>query len=573
MDSRAETDASRSNENVGLLTSSPGNGKRDQQPASAASTPTFNKNKLFGSLTNQSSKSDTNQAQSSALALTNSVSKLNTISETDVSATNLLLKPADLLIPRKAPTLPSLNEAATVRQKWVILLSKAKGGVYNIPKAFVNHETDSNLLRRSPSTLSMIKQVEAEAEANQPDAQPQQASKLQLKVPSNLLAPTIYKSTSNYTEKISLRSTNKLNESATLGNFQNLDESGGFQLDIDNLEFESTIKTSRNDDGFNRNPQKLLSTLIECRQDLKTEIEKFNSKITKIDKKIIEILQILATTNQLEASMRSEIKKTNQFLDINNNTGRNSRMTTNDSIYSFGMHGNVSNMVQTSSQNSNLKSLNVTSPSVSVIGSKSNLKLRPTSSMMLDNTNNDDKQNTLPESKTTSQLASHQATLTQPTITVNEVKASKSSKQPKESHKRDNIAGSNSSSIASAVAGASSILSLSSGKQFPSSVTAITSIAASSSTAGVSAVAASSSSAAAPITTSNYNVNLIPIETEQKYNLTSSASDNLIKDTPYMRKLNDNKKFSKGKLISEYEDDKSFDLKVISKKRDKDYKA
>ena len=33
-------------------------------------------------------------------------------------------------------------------------------------------------------------------------------------------------------------------------------------------------------------------------------------------------------------------------------------------------------------------------------------------------------------------------------------------------------------------------------------------------------------------------------------------------------KLNDNKKFSKGKLISEYEDDKNFDLKVM-KKRDK----
>ena len=557
IDSRGETpDVTHSNENVGLLSNSPGNSKRDQQTGSTASTPTFNKNKLFGSLTNTGSKSDTmNQVQSNALALTNSITKLNTISETEVKSSNNILEP------RKIPVLPSLNEATSVRQKWVILLSKAKGGVYNIPRAFLNHEADSNILRKSPSSLSIARPIESEL--TQLKLEPSQ-SQLNLQQPvgsastSNFLTPTIYKSTSNYAEKISLKSSNKLNESSTLG----LDESGGFQLDIDNLEFESTVKTSRNDDGFNRNPQKLLSTLIECRQDLKTEIEKFNSKITKIDKKIIEILQILATTSQLESSMKCEIKKTNQFLEINNNTGRNTRL--NDSIYSFGMNSNLStnNIVQTSSQNSNLKSLNVASPSVSVIGSKSNLKLRPTSSLMLD----EDK--LITESKLSHQsptsLGSN-LTLAQPLITINEVKTGKSKTKESGASKtssktKDDLGGSNSSSIASAVAGASSILSISSSKQFSGQYPA-----------GNTTAASASSQASTAMTTSNYNVNLIPIETEQKY-LTSSASDNLIKDTPYMRKLNDNKKFSKGKLISEYEDDKNFDLKVI-KKRDKDYKA
>ena len=41
------------------------------------------------------------------------------------------------------PVLPPLAEAVSVRQKWIILLAKAKGGVDKIPKAFLNgHETD-----------------------------------------------------------------------------------------------------------------------------------------------------------------------------------------------------------------------------------------------------------------------------------------------------------------------------------------------------------------------------------------------------------------------------------------------
>lgn len=529
VDSRGETDASRSNENVGLLSSSPANPKREQQSVSAASTPTFNKAKLlFGS-------KPENTNLGSVLALNSSVSKLNTISETEK-----IKAPS-----KKLPILPPLNEAVSVKQKWVILLSKAKGGVHMIPRTFVINENDANIFRQK--TQEQINQIqEEEVEAKHED----EINNATI----NVLTPAIYKSSSSHIEKISLKT--KFNESYTLGNMNNLDESGGFNLDIDNLEFETTIKSSRNDDGFNRNPQKLLSTLIECRQDLKTEIEKFNSKITKVDKKIIEILQLLALTNETN---RNEIiirQKGNQFLDINNNMGRN---RLNDSIYSFGLNSNNSmSIMQTSSQNSNLKALNANSPSVSVINSKSDLKLRPTSSLMLDedklNLDNNMKptQETHPKQLTynmTNNLGSN-LTLVQPTITINEIKVHKSRTGASKSKKTD-LAGSNASSIASAVAGASSILSISSNKNFQYPSTKNT------------------SQTSSALTTSNYNVNIIPNETEHKY-LTSSASDNLIKETPYNRKLND-KKYTKGKLVSEYDDDKNYDLKIL-KKRDKDYK-
>ncbi len=44
------------------------------------------------------------------------------------------------------PVLPPLSEARSVKEKWNILLSKAKGGVENIPRAFL---TENN---KSPDT-------------------------------------------------------------------------------------------------------------------------------------------------------------------------------------------------------------------------------------------------------------------------------------------------------------------------------------------------------------------------------------------------------------------------------------
>ena len=68
-------------------------------------------------------------------------------------------------------------------------------------------------------------------------------------------------------------------------------------------------------------------------------------------------------------------------------------------------------------------------------------------------------------------------------------------------------------------------------------------------------------------TTSNYNVNLIPCETTEKKYLTSSASENLIKDSPYKKLLD--KRQQKGKVL--YDDDADENFKFI-KKREGDRK-
>ena len=118
IDSRCEQDpvntTNRSNENVGLINSANSPCvKRDStimgggipQSTSAASTPTFNsKSKIFGI------KSDN---LGSNLALASSITKLNTICETEKS-------------PSKSPLphhLPRVNDAQSVRQKWIILLT------------------------------------------------------------------------------------------------------------------------------------------------------------------------------------------------------------------------------------------------------------------------------------------------------------------------------------------------------------------------------------------------------------------------------------------------------------------
>ena len=70
-----------------------------------------------------------------------------------------------------------------------------------------------------------------------------------------------------------------------------------------------------------------------------------------------------------------------------------------------------------------------------------------------------------------------------------------------------------------------------------------------------------------PTTTSNYNVNLIPCETTEKKYLTSSASENLIKESPYKKQIE--KRQPKGKVL--YDDDADENFKFI-KKREGDRK-
>ena len=71
-------------------------------------------------------------------------------------------------------------------------------------------------------------------------------------------------------------------------------------------------------------------------------------------------------------------------------------------------------------------------------------------------------------------------------------------------------------------------------------------------------------------TTSNYNVNLIPCETTEKKYLTSSVSENLIKDSPYKKQQQQvDKRQPKGKVL--YDDEADENFKFI-KKREGDRK-
>ncbi len=579
IDSRAETDPSRSNENVGLLNNSPcfkrdsAGGFGGMQSNSAASTPT---SKHFFGIKSE------NMNASSTLALTGSITKLNTICETDKS-------------PSKSPMLTQaskcqslrLADAQSIRQKWIILLAKAQGGVQNIPKAFIVYESDQNLLQgvSVPDNSNSNSNIKIPFTLTKPDDNNNNnvsiSNQNRLPSESNFLAPVIYKSSSsNAGEKLSLKS--KFSKTSNLDNIVNLDESVGFQLDIDNLELEPMAKTSRSDDGFNKNPQRLLNTLMECRQDLKTEIEKFNSKITKIDKKIIEILQLLtlplpfdmSSTRHNSNSNEANKTKNSNLLDINNNTTMMVRNRLNDSVFTFGNNSNNNislNNTQTFSNNSQLKSLNTPSPSIGMINSKSNTKLKPTSSFTVFENNKptikEDENNATSFQLDDPNKTVLHTTLLHPTITINEDKMAKPNKKEARNLKlnlnKNYLAGSNASSLASAVAGASSILSVgSSNKSFQLKASLTT----------PDAIPTAGSGSA--LTTSNYNVNLIPIETEQKY-LKSSVSENLIKETPNFRKLgNDNKRFNnKTKFsIDTEQDNNSFDMKVIKKKEKKEEK-
>jgi hypothetical protein len=347
-------------------------------------------------------------------------------------------------------------------------------------------------------------------------------------------APTIYKSTSNEAELLSLRS--KTSES--VGTTPHLDESLGFLLDTDHLDYERSTKSSRNDDGFSRNPKQLLSSLIDCRQDLKTEIESMNGKMSKIDKKITEILHLMSLGDIQSKSNTNLSVKTNKrsgnLLDIHTQPIG----TLNDSSYSFGLNSNLNlsqftrNIhnsptahIETSSKRLPISQEKEKQPTQIVIpASSTSSKMKQSSSNLNEKLAADTKVSS--KMGTAIQFNEKQASLSgaiKPGVVINPPVSNQSKISHKSSShgsrlpaplglKKSDLAASNASTVASAVVGATSILSNTNMR-----------------------IPFSSSSSNQPTTTSNYNVNLIPCETERKY-LTSSASENLIKETPY-RKL------------------------------------
>lgn len=344
VDSRNDPDISHAESNAGSGASGGLNSLvsaiRDQTSGSTGSSSvTSNALALFSS-----GKSDAYTSKSgsggSSMPLANSMSggvRLITISEKNESPTkkslNMLSRNSSQA-PFKYPVLPPLSEAQSVKQKWNILLSKAKGGVENIPKAFL---TCTNELSESvPSSMNIdggglentgqeIRSAEHNSAIRKKPSF--KATHVSGEIPSLSISTSKLQSTSKSDNEKSdtkeeknvflhpnsclLHKTESLRSRASSNQ---LDESQGFFLDLDNIDLERSTKSSRFDDGLNRNPSQLLRSLIDYRQELKIEIESLNTKISKIDKKISELLQLVLSPSTTIEINRGQMSANNQDL-------------------------------------------------------------------------------------------------------------------------------------------------------------------------------------------------------------------------------------------------------------------
>ena len=74
----------------------------------------------------------------------------------------------------------------------------------------------------------------------------------------------------------------------------------------------------RCDDGFNRNPNSVLNSLIVYRKNLRAEVESKNMKITQIDQKITEVLQLLSFSANLDEQSPTDNRNKNKLNKKNN---------------------------------------------------------------------------------------------------------------------------------------------------------------------------------------------------------------------------------------------------------------
>ena len=217
----------------------------------------------------------------------------------------------------RLPILPPLSQAHSVKQKWNILLSKAKGGVENIPKAFLISEiSEMNEIDALNEQQQQKQQQLLETQAAQqsrrpsfkitmPESQsnePQSNESPMMPFQMTTLGSSGMFNRSLSTEPGGINKCNLLTPMPGPGHL--FDASGGFSL-LDSLasggggsgseRHLSTTKSSTSDGLVNsRNPQQLLGQMIEYRQELKADIENLNGKIGMIDKKIVDMLRYLS---------------------------------------------------------------------------------------------------------------------------------------------------------------------------------------------------------------------------------------------------------------------------------------
>ena len=339
IDSRADTDVSHSIEN---FTTTGGGGNTltvPQLPAiasipsspSAANLLATNSPKAGLKSTDQSQnqQSSNNNLQTSQSTTSGSGggAKLLTISEqNEKSKLSSLFDRKQSDANFKYPVLPPLNEAQSVKQKWSILLSKAKGGVENLPKAFLcsmdqTESISSNLNDRT----KLISKSSAE-----------EISKISVDSSNNKLQH----------QKIQSSSSNQFNDkpSSSQTKKDSLDESFGFKTTTD---YDHSVKSAAaaaallDDEDVTKNPKKLLNSLIEMRQDLKSQIENTNIKMSKIDKKITEVLQFMVSSGGL--SNNTNRNDNQQYFVGSHEYSRQppKNLTFVDSSTSFGLNSNL----------------------------------------------------------------------------------------------------------------------------------------------------------------------------------------------------------------------------------------
>ena len=441
----------------------------------------------FGSVASNINMMWRNDYQTEKIPNSNSVlSKVTILSDAreKINSTSNMNPFINLIGPQDYPVLPPLNEATSVRQKWIILLSKSLGGIQKIPKAFLGFEQNEikyeDMFKESSKNIITLKRVPSKSNNSR------SMKKSISRVPSNknLLYPSIC---------ISKEKSQTFTENTDNNVF--LEESVGFFLD----ERDLSLKSSRNDDGLNSNPKKLLNNLFKFRLEIKNQIEKTNAKMSLIDKQITELLNSMShdacDLRKLSSdSTNKYLRSTSNLLNIHSPKPND----LNESKFLFNLNTNL-NLSQMTRSISNV-------PKINMPGKKFDYNFDKETHLALS-----------PFPKVPSELFTNLNSKKVETVVKvnNETKQTNldvKTKKPKNvsslnNPKKLDLSKSNSSSIAASVVGVTTLLSNPNKKNIFSTSSA---------------------------TTSNYNINLIASEMEKK-SIPTSASENVIKDTKYYR--------------------------------------
>ena len=208
----------------------------------------------------------------------------------------------------KYPVLPPLAEARSVKQKWIILLAKAKNGIENIPRSFItnidpNDDTNNNAGAHARHTTEPTHPLHglhhhhhhhhstptaSVAFVAGASAATKDQGKLALLSPLGIISDSVSGSSSQQRLNASAHHLDLMTGASGVAT-----ATGGASASA-----AAMMSSELSDEFLERNPRHMLAMLIECRQELRAQIDKTNSKISKIDRKINDLLQSFAIMEQ-----------------------------------------------------------------------------------------------------------------------------------------------------------------------------------------------------------------------------------------------------------------------------------